>query len=662
MIRFLQTPGPVKKIVLGGLLLLVCAAMLIYLVPSGGNSSLSFGGAQAGVVAQVGAEQVTAQDVNRKVDQVIKQQFPQAGAQAAMLRPFFASRAVDELVNQKALLAEAERLGFRASDEEVRDELEHGRYASYFFPGGKFIGQDQYENLLDQNGLTPQVFEAGVKQDILVSKLRNLVAGSATVTDLEIRREFEQRNTKVKFEYAVITQADILKTIHPSDAELKAYYDQHKASYDNSIPEKRKVQYALIDAAKVRAQTEVSRDELQAYYDQHRDDYRVPDQVNLRQIVINTPLPGPDGKVDPKGKEEAQKKADDILQQLKSGSKFEDLAKKYSQDASSAKNGGSQGWIQRGRLPSLEVEKAVFALPKGGTSGVIDAGYAFVIFHVDDKQEAQVKPLDVVKSQIEPVLKQQKAVQSADAQATALLKNAKANGLAKAAAAAGVPVVTTDWISRTDSLPGIGNASQFTEAVFNAAENAPPDQVALPQGFAVFDVTAVKPPSTPTFDEIRGRVESEFKNERATTLLAQKTQELADRAKAEHDLKKAAQELGATLKTSDFVTQDSQVPDIGSMNGAASVAFTMKPGEISGPLSNAGAGAVLSVLDRQQPSNDDFAAKKDEIRDSLLINKESELFSVFISNLRDQMQKSGKIKINQDELKKLTGAQGEEGG
>jgi len=175
-------------------------------------------------------------------------------------------------------------------------------------------------------------------------------------------------------------------------------------------------------------------------------------------------------------------------------------------------------------------------------------------------------------------------------------------------------------------------------------------------------VLAVKPPATPTFEEIRGRVETEFKNDRSAALLAQKTQELSDRAKAGHDLKKAAKELGATVKTSDFVLPDGQVPDIGSMSGGASVAFSMKPGEISGPIDNGTTGAVLSLLERQEPTAQEFAAKKDQIRDSLLQSKKEELFSLFVVNLRDQMQKSGKIKINQEEMKKLTRSQGSEEG
>ena len=146
-------------------------------------------------------------------------------------------------------------------------------------------------------------------------------------------------------------------------------------------------------------------------------------------------------------------------------------------------------------------------------------------------------------------------------------------------------VINTDFVSRTDTLPGIGSSPQFMSAVFGQAEKAPPDQVQVAQGYAVFEVMAIKPASTPTFEEIRSRVEEEFRNERVAALLTQKTQELSDRAKAEHDLKKAAKEAGATMKTSDFVLPDGQVPDIGSMSGGASVAFTMKPGEISGPIS-----------------------------------------------------------------------------
>jgi peptidyl-prolyl cis-trans isomerase D len=653
MIRFLQTPGPIKKIVLSSILLVFCGAMVITLIPGGLGSNLNLGGPGQGVVAKVGDQDVTHTEVVRQAQVMLRQQFPRGNAMAGQLLPFFTSRAAEQLITQKALVVEAGRMGLRATDEDLRDELQHGIYAATLFPGGKFIGQEAYEGLLQNADLSVPQFEAGVKQDILVRKLRNLVAASASVDDPAVRQEFEKRNTKIKFQYAVISEADIRKGIHPSDAELKAFYERNKATYNNSIPEKRKVTYAIIDSSRIASNTQVTQSDLQSYYNQHQDEYRVPEQVNVRHILIKSPAPGPDGKVDQKADEAAKGKAEDILKQIKAGGNFADLAKKYSEDPGSAKNGGSLSWIGKGRTVP-EFEKAAFSLPKGGTSDVVKSSYGYHIIHVDDKQEAHVKSLDEVKPQIEAVLRQQKAARAAEGEANAFVTQARTSGLDKAALGKGLQVTTTDFVSRTDSLPGIGNAPQFMEAAFAQTAKSAPDMIQVPQGFVIYQVLDIKPPATPTFEEIRSRVEEEFKNQRATELLGQKTQELADRAKAEHDLKKVAKELGATVKTSDLVDPNGQVPDIGSMTGPASAAFSLKQGEISGPINSGSNGAVLQVLEKQQPSDTDFAAKKDEVRDALLQQKQNELFGLFVTNLRQQMEKAGKIKINQEEMKGLS--------
>jgi peptidyl-prolyl cis-trans isomerase D len=416
----------------------------------------------------------------------------------------------------------------------------------------------------------------------------------------------------------------------------------------------------MIDLSKIENGVQVTHDELSSYYNQHRDQYRVAEQAKVSHILIKAPLPGPDGKVDGKGVAEAQRRAEDLLKQLKAGAKFEELAKKYSEDPGSAKEGGSLGWIGKGRTVP-EFEKAAFSLPIGQMSDLVKSSYGFHIIRVDDRQDAHMKTLEEVRDQIEPILKQQKAQQIAQRQAEELLQQAKTQGLDAAASAKGVPEVTSDFFSRKDMVPGLGPSPQFMDAVFTTAEKSPPEMAPTSQGFAVFDLLAVKPQSTPTFEEIRSRVEEEFKNERSNVLLSQKTQELSDRAKTEHDLKKAAKELGATVKNSEFVAPDGQVPDIGSMTGQAAAAFSMKPGDISGPINSGANGVVIAVTDVQAPSEADFAAKRDQIRDSLLQSKEQELFALFVTNLRDQMEKSGKIKINQEEMKTLTQTRSESG-
>jgi len=662
MIRFLQTEGPVKKIVLSGLLLLICGAMVIAFVPGIGTD---MGGTPGkGIVAKVSGEDITAEEVHEAARQMAQQEAQRYGASAAQLLPFLMQQATqhaaDQLIDRQALVAEAQHLGLKATPLEVKDELQHGRYAAYFFPGGNFIGQAEYEGLLQQHNLTPAVFEDSVAKEILLSKLQALITGSASVSDAAIRQEFDKQNTKVKFDYAVLKEDDIKKGLHPTTEELKAYYDAHQKSYANSIPEKRKIKYAMIDQSKVASGVQVTQDDLQAYYNQHRDQYRVAEQAKVSHILIKTPLPGADGKVDDKGVADAQKRAEDVLKQLKAGAKFEDLAKKYSEDPGSAKEGGSLGWIGKGRTVP-EFEKAAFSLPKGQISDLVKSSYGFHIIRVDDRQDAHMKTLDEVKAEIEPILKQQKAQDIAQKQAADLLAQAKTQGLDAAATAKGVPVVTSDFFSRRDIVPGLGPAPQLLDAVFTAADKSPAEMAATSQGFAVFQLLAVQPPATPTFEDIRAKVEEQFKSERANILLSQKTQELSDRAKTEHDLKKAANELGATVKTSDFITPDGQVPDIGSMTGEAAVVFTMKPGDISGPINSGANGVVMSVVEAQAPTEADFVAKRDQIRDTLLQTKEQEIFGLFVTNLREQMEKSGKIKINQEELKTLTRAGSEPG-
>jgi len=657
MIRQLQNAGPTLKIILGALLVIICASMAITLIPGGIGSSLGIGAPPAGVLATIGDQTVTVPEVQREARAMIRQQFPRGGPQASMLLPYFAGQAAQQLINEKALVAEAHRMGLRVSDDELRDELQHGQLGSMLFPDGKFVGQEEYENFVQRNDLTVPQFEALEKNFILVRKLRALVSTSAFVGDTEVRDEFNHRNTKVKFEYAVITQADILKGLHATDEELKAFYERNKANYNNSIPEKRQIKYVVVDSATIAAA--VTDQDLQAYYDLHRDEYRMPEQVKVSHILIKTPIPAPGAKEDEKAVADARAKAEGVLKELKAGGDFAKLAEKYSDDPGSAKSGGELGWIGRGRTVP-EFEKAAFSLGKGQTSDLVKSSYGFHIIHVEDKQEAHLKTLAEVKSQIEEKVKQQKTAHATEAAANALLGQARTDGFDKAAAAKGQAAVTTEFFSRTDTLPGLAANPQFMDAIFNEADKAPPDVVPVPQGYVVFQLLAIKPPATPTFEEIRSRVESEFKNERAGFLLQQKTQELSDRAKAGNDLKKSAKDLGATVKTSDLVLPDGQVPDIGSMASAGAI-FSLKPGEISGPITAGGNGVVAQLLEKQPPTDQEFTEKKDGIRQSLLEAKQNDLFGLFVTNLRKDMEKSNRLKVNQEEMKNLTRQGGQEG-
>jgi peptidyl-prolyl cis-trans isomerase D len=642
MIRFLQTPSRTRKILFGVIIFLACVAMVITLVPGGFLSDVGLGGPGQGVLAKVGDQEVTYAEADRLARSMVRQQFPQGAP--SQLMPFFRERAVQQLIMQKAMLVEAERMGLRVSDSEVANFLQHGPLAAELFPGGHYIGQEQYQNFVQQNfNYTVPEFENLVKNDLLIGKLRNVVLAGVTVSNDQVQQAFLKRNTKVKFQYAMLTVDDLAKQVKPTDPELQAFYNQNKTRYANSIPEKRTVQYVFVGVDNLKSKVQVTPDELKAYYNQHMDQFRVPEEVKVRHILVKA------DKSNPNAVNAARAKAEDLLKKVRSGGNFADLAKKNSDDPGSGQQGGELGWIQRGRTVP-EFEKAAFSLNKGQISGLVQSNFGFHIIEVEDKHVPHVKSIEEAKPQIEPLLAAQKASRVAESLANTVSKQAANGGLQAAAGKNGLSL-TTATISRSDSVPEIGNAPEFQTAVFDAHEKTAPQMVGLPTGYAIFQVTGVQPPATPSFENVKPRIEEEYRRERAGQMLAQKMQQLSDRAHAEHNLAKAAAEVGATVKTSDLVAPDAQVPDIGSV--AETPIPDLKQGEISTPFQTSRGGAVAAVVEKQQPSPAEFDTQKEQLREALLDQQRGRMLQLFADGLRTRMEKAGKIRVNKKEMERM---------
>ena len=653
MLRFLQKPGPIKKIILGGILVVICVMMVITLVPGGLFGDYFNGGLTTqGVLAKVGDQEVGLQQVEQQARLIGKQQFK--GNVPEQLMPYLMQRAAQDIITKKAIVYEADKMGLGVSDDELRDYLHQGQFGQVIFPNGNFIGQQSYERFIESEfNMGVQQFEQEVKGEIAQRKLLATVGGAITVSDKDVAKEVNQQGTKVKFEYAVLTLDDVKKDVKPTDAELKAFYDQNKQMYVNSIPGKVKAKYILIDTTQLADKVEVTPAEVQQYYKQHEDDYRLPETVTVRHILIKTPTADSNGKVDQKAVDAAKAKAEDVDKQLKAGASFSDLAKKYSDDPGSAKDGGLLPPLTRGRTVP-EFEQAAFNTPVGQTTGIIRTAYGFHIIHVEAKQEARLKPLAEVKVEIEPVLKKQKAAAQAQNVASSVQTLARTAGMEKAAAEKNLTVTTTDLVAQTDQLPGIGAAPDFMGALFAAKKSDPPATATTPAGYVIYQVTEIQPPQTPSFEQVKAKVEEQFKSQRAQALLAQKTQQLSDRAHADHDLDKAAKEVGATVKTSDLVDRNAQLPELGAMTGPAAVAFTMKAGEISGAIQGGPNGVVLKILEVQEPSSDQIKQGWDKAKDTLLEQKRTEYENLYVENLRTKLEQQGKIKINKKEMERLT--------
>jgi peptidyl-prolyl cis-trans isomerase D len=646
MIRFLQTQGRTQKVLLVGFLGLICITMVMYLVP-GFNDAFN-SSANPDVVAKVGSHEVTGQEVQRVSSNMVRRQFPKGAP--PQLANIFQDQAAQSLIVQSIFITEAKRLGLEATNDELQKELQHGAFADQLFPDGNFIGKDQYTAWVQNNtGLTVPKFEELVKEDLSIRKLRTVIESGATVSPVDVKTEFLRNSTKVKIDYAFFTLEDVAKSIKPSDSELKAYYEKNAEQLKNAIPEQRKARYIAIDAANIPG-AQVTDADLQAYYKQHQDEFRVQKTAKVRHILIAAGAQG--STPDQKTLDAAKAKAEDVLKQIKAnnGATFAALAKKYSDDPGSKDKGGEYPPFSPGQTDPA-FDSAIFNGKVGEFQGPVKTQFGYHIIQVLDRTEPHLRPLEEVKAQITPILAREKMHAQADQLANTIQTQARTQGLDKAAAEHGLKVSETDFFAK--GSPQGATSPQFEDFVFNNKPNSPPTSVQTPQGWAVVQTTDVKPPRTPSFEEAKAQLAARYSQERAQAMLGQKTQELADKAHLSHNLKEAAKQLGATFKSSDFVTPSQQVPDLGVLGQIADVS-AMKPGEISNAINTGRSGAVIALVDKQIPSDDEFAKNKDQFREQLLGQKRNELLEVYVTTLRDKMEKNGQIKIYQKNLDRLS--------
>lgn len=573
-------------------------------------------------------------EVNQMASRLLQQQhLPD------FLLPYMTQRAGQMLVQQTVLKKEADRLHLEVSDDDLRRELETGPFAQYLFPNGKFIGDEGYMNFVQSAfEMSRSDFEAQVKSDMEVSRLQALITSGSTVSDEAVREAYMAEGTKVKFDYAVISSEDLAKTINPSDADLQKFFEQSKARYATAIPETRKIEYAAFDASNLPGgKPQVTDADIQAYYNQHLDQYQVKDQVKTRHILIAVPA-GADAKTDAA----AKAKAEDVLKQVKAGGNFAELAKKYSDDPGSKEQGGELPMMPAAGLDPAYA-KAAMALNPGQTSDLVRSQFGYHIIQTEQKQAAHTRPLDEVKSEITPILEQQKAGAAEQAFATALAAAAKSQGLDKAAAAKGLHVVTTDYVAKDGVIPGLADGTALLTQAFTAAKGAAPAAASTGDGYAVFQVVDVKPAHAPDFADYKQHILDDYRQQQVPALLSAQLNKLADRAKALGDLHKAAAEMNIPVKTSDLVDRNAQVTDLGSMSGPGAVAFTLAKGAISGPINAGRVGVVLTVLDKQEPTPDDVAKNFEKAKQGLLQSQDDEIFQVYLGSLMQKYEKKGAI-------------------
>jgi peptidyl-prolyl cis-trans isomerase D len=646
MIRILQQDNRASKAIFAVVIGLAILAMVVTLVPgifdnSTANNPATFATVRSpGWFGRLGADSVSISNVdvqntaramlqrNQLPEQYLQLMMPQAGQQQ---------------IERAILVREADRLGLQVSNDDLVNEFKSGPLSQYLFPGGNFIGQQAYENFISEHfggsgGMSVVKFESEVKEDMELQRLEALVTGGVFVSEKAAREAYLKQGEKAKFDYAVLSANDLKKTINPSDAELESYFKSNTARYATAVPETRKIAFFQVDTSNLPGGVpKVTDGEIQAYYAQHGDEFKVPEEVKTRHILITVPK-GADAKTDAA----AKAKAEDLLKQIKGGANFADVAKANSDDPGSKGQGGELPLIPTSNLDPTYA-KAAMALSPGQTSDVVRSQFGYHIIQTEQKQAAATKSLAEVKDQISGKLSAQKFVAAQNAYASQLATEAAKNGMEATAKAHNLQLTTTDFLGRDGTIPSVPDAAGLLSAAFGAAKGAAPQSTSVGEGYAVYQVVDVRAAHAPSFADWKGHVLDDYRDQKAPELLNAQLQKLDARAKQLGDLHKAAAEMNLPVKTSDLVGRDGQVQDLGSMAGQAAVIFSLPKGGISPPINEGPNGAVAQLLELDQPSADDINKNLGTTRDRLMDERRAEAFNVFAGKLMERYQNAGAI-------------------
>ncbi len=646
MIRFLQKDNRLTKALFVVIIAAASVSMVVYLIPGltgmGTSSSDTFAVVYPHWYSRFlsTGDAISQQKVEQLATERVQQQYPQY-ASNPMILSLIEPQVGQQLVQQQIMLDEAERLGIYADSNDVRQYLETGAPATVLFPNGKFVGDQQYAAIIASRfNISVEEFEKSVRQDIIVRRLEALITAGVTVSDQEVRDAYRKSNVKIKFDYAVLSADDLQKQINPTDAELEAFFKKNAARYAHAVPEERTITYFAFSADQVPGGVaQPTQQEIQQYYTAHQSEYTMPEQARARHILIKVD-PGADAKTDAA----AKAKAENILKQIQGGASFAELAKRYSDDPGSKDSGGELGFAQRGRMVP-EFDQAIFAQPIGQYA-IVKTQYGYHIVQVEERQAAHTQSLSEVAPTIQATLVREKSAAAQENYARTLTSEAIKSGLQKTAEAHHLQLVTTPPINEQGVIAALPDSSQLLAKAFQSKQGDPAQYATTGEGYAVFQVTGVSAAHAPTFADWKSHVLDDYRSEQLPSLLAQKTAELAAKAKAANDLAKAAKEMGAQVKTSDEVKEADQVPDIGALGQVAPQLFDLAPGAISGPINAGRTGVVARLVDKQEPTAAEIQQSFDQMRDQMLEQRRNDAFQVFASDVINSYKKRKLVQIN----------------
>ena len=607
------------------------------------------------VVAKVGSASITVADLAR-----IRENYAQMfGGRVNLAQLGGNKRFLEGLISKQVIAQEAARLGLSASDAELAEKIRK----QFTDASGTFVGFERYKESVTARYGDIEKFENDIRDEIAQEKLRAFVSASVNVSDAEVEEEYKKRNTSFDVSYVAIAADKLATKIQPGDDELRSYYESHKTDYRYLEPQ-RKVRYVFVETEKVGSKLQIPEAELKTEYDSLDAKFKEAG-IEVQQILLKVARKDLDAQVEQKAKDLIAKLRGTTGQTTKEA--FAEVARGNSEDPATAKNGGllEKPFKKSESKPHGLYDRTVDMRPGEVTDVPIRyAGNWYIL----RRGESVPKTFAEAKPEILVSLRNRKAYGEAfklSQKAHTRLQETKdpqkvAQELAPEANMTAAQMVReTPFVKPGDDVPEIGANQQYEQAL--EALNNPNDvgeATGVKGGFAIPMLVEKKEPRIPDFDEVKDKIADAIKQQRAKEQLEQKAKDFAASLNGADGIKAAGENEGYDAGTEESFKLGSSLGKAGSSTALDDLIYSLKPGEFSKtPIKVEDKWVIAGVTKRYDADVAGFAGQRDTLKQSMMSERQDQVFEDYIAGVQQRMKRDGKIKINDSVLAQMEEAE-----
>ncbi len=535
---------------------------------------------------------------------------------------------LNQLVDQRILLHEAERIGLDVTDEELRDAILE---FPVFQEDGAFIGEEAYRQVLRNNRMRAEEFESSLRMDLATDKVRDALTRTVYVSPTEVEELFREEAETASIRLLRLPATRFAAEITVDEPELEAYFGDRRSDY--RLSERRVVDYLTVAPGELEEAVTVTQEQIQAYYDEHQEEFDREEQLKARHILLRTN--------DSRTVEQARAEIEAIKARIAAGEDFAKLAGELSDDPGSKVKGGDLGFFGRGAMVK-PFEDAAFAAELGDLVGPVESNFGVHLIQVQAKRPGGLQPLAEAEPAIRARLTSEGTSQLAETKARELASSiADSAGdtsaiEALAAAQTGVSFATTAPFGRDDNVPGIGRGTEFTTRAFELAEGGVSEPLQVARGWVVLTVRGIEQPRLPELAEVRQQVLGDLRQARQLAAAKERLTAALD-ASREISLDDVAAELDVTLEEIGPFGATAPIGSLGRAPEITRLALTLEPGAVSGPIERADEVVVFEVIERTRFDAAAFESEKTAVRERLESQRTGELLQGLLTQRRDEL-------------------------